>query len=110
MAPRKIITTIAASLYALTVAIFIVVVTGSPYDYMVGEVDSGRRMTACDLPIASDDIRDVTVPMTGMLVLGLLAVGIARSAKARRITPALAYGCLLATFWIYRFYLRSHGC
>lgn len=110
MATRKTIATIAATLYALAVAACIVMVTGSPYGYMIGAVDDGKRITACDLPAALDDMRDVTMPMTGMLVLGLLVVGVVRSARSRRITPALACGCLVAAFWAYRFHLQSRGC
>jgi len=110
MAPRKIIATMAATLYALAVAVCIAVVTGSPYAYMVGEVDDGRRVTACDLPVAPDDMRDVTMPMTGLLVLGLLMVGVVRSIRARRVTPTLVYGGLVAAFWAWRFCLQSRGC
>lgn len=110
MAPRKIIATIAATLYALAVTVCIAVVTGSPYAYMVGEVDDGKRVTVCDLPVAPDDMRDVTMPMTGVLVLGLLVVGVVRSARSRRVTPILVYGGLVAAFWGWRFYLQSRGC
>ena len=97
-------------LYAVAVAVVIVVLSGSAYEFMIGEVQDNRKLTICDLPVAADDARDVSIPVTGALVLVLVITGVVRSVRSRRVTPALVLGCLLVLIWFYRFFWRTLGC
>ena len=99
-----------APLYALAVAVFILVLSGSPYAFMIGEMDNGKKLTACDIPKPLDDASDVYVPLTGILVVGLLVAGGISSYRARRIRLSFVLGCALALFWAYRSFLQNVGC
>jgi hypothetical protein len=81
-------------LYALAVAAVIILLSGSPYDFMIGEDDNGHKMTACDLPTPSDDVSGFYAMVTCVLVLVLLITGLARSVRGRRLAPSMgAWGC-----------------
>jgi len=99
-----------APIYSLLVALLILIGTTSPYDAFEGEVHDGKVTTFCDLPTESDDMSDIFVPLTGILILGLLVVGAIRSYRARRVRPTLIYGLLLLVMWVYYFFLRRIGC
>ena len=97
-------------LYAVAVAALIFVLSGSPYEFMIGEVQNNKRVTLCDLPTPVDDARDVYAPLTGALVLVVLIAGSIRSFRSRRINLTLVVGCVLLLIWTYRFFLRTLGC
>jgi hypothetical protein len=109
---RKFTMAIIAPVYSLFVVVMIISMTSSPYDFMVGEMDDGHKMTYCDLPPPSDgdDPSAEYAAFTGILVLGLLVVGAVRSYRARRIRPSLVCGILLTLVWAYFFFLRRIGC
>jgi hypothetical protein len=86
------------------------VLSSSPYAFMVGEIDNGKQVTFCDLPKPIDDASDVYVPLTGILVFGLLVAGAVSSYRSRRIRLSLVLGCALASLWAYRFFLQNVGC
>src|SRR5258708_19605186 len=56
----------------------IMLLSGSPYDFMIGEDDNGRKMTACRLPTPSDDVSGFYAMVTCVPVLVLLAIGLVR--------------------------------
>lgn len=107
---RRVLILSVAPLYAVAVAALIVLLSGSPYEFMIGEVQDNKKITICNLPVSADDARDVYAPTTCALVLVLLLTGAVRSVRSRRVTPALALGCALAVVWVYRFFLRTLGC
>ena len=110
MSLRRALVRSVAAVYALAVAVLIVLLSGSSYEFMVGEVDGGRKLTLCDLPAPVDDARDVCVPVTCALVLVLAIPGAVHSVRSRRVTPTLVLGCMLMVVWFYRFFLRTLGC
>jgi hypothetical protein len=109
---RKITMATIAPVYSFCVAALILMLTSSPYEFMIGEMDGDHKMTYCDLPPPSDgdDPTAEYATFTGMLVLVLLVVGAARSYRARRIRPSLVCGVLLLLMWAYLFFLRRIGC
>lgn len=107
---RHYILKIAAPTYALMVAALILLLSGSPYEFMIGEVDHGKITTLCDLPQSVDTAREIYVPMTGAFILVLLIIGAVSSARSRRPKFSLLLGCIVLTLWIYRFFLRFSGC
>jgi hypothetical protein len=99
-----------ALLYAAAVSVAIVVLSGSPYEFMIGEMEGNRKITICNLPVPADNGRDVALPLTAALVLVLVITGVIHSVRSRRVTPALVLGGLLVLLWLYRFFLRTLGC
>lgn len=99
-------------IYAAAAGGLVVLFSGSDYEWMVGEKeeDGGRKLTLCDIPVSSDDARDVYLPLTLVLVLLPLAGGAVSSIRARRVRPALGLGAALLAVWLYRFFLRKLGC
>lgn len=100
----------AESIYALLVGGLIVMLTDSPYEWMIGELRDHRKLTICDIPTAVDDASDVYLPATIALILVPLIGGTVSSIRARRVQPALMMGAALLLLWIYRFFLRRLGC
>jgi len=82
----------------------------SPYEWMIGDVQDNRKLTICDIPAPSDDARNVYIPLTIALILVPLVGGIVSYIRARRVRPALVMGAALLALWIYRFFLRELGC
>jgi hypothetical protein len=97
-------------LYALAVAGAIILLSGSPYDFMIGEDDNGHRATACDLPTPSDDVSDFYAAVTGVLVLVLLFTGLVRSIRARRLAPSMVLGVAVLALWAYEFFGQTLSC
>jgi hypothetical protein len=110
MSLRRSVALSIAPLYAAAVSVLIVVLSGSPYEFMIGEAEGNRKITICNLPVPADDGRDVSLPLTAALVLVLVITGVVRSVRSRRVTPALVLGCLVILLWFYRFFLRTLGC
>ena len=110
MSIRRLVVTLLAPMYAFAVAVLILVLSGSPYAFMIGETDNSKKMTFCDLPKPTDNPSDVYIPLTGILVFGLLVAGGISSYRARRIRPSLVLGCALTLFWAYRSFLQNIGC
>lgn len=110
MSIRRLLAASLAPMYALAVAVLIFVLSGSPYAFMIGEMDNGKKMTFCDLPKPTDDASDVYVPLTGILVFGLLVAGGISSYRAGRVRPSLVLGCALTLFWAYHSFLQNIGC
>ena len=107
---RRSLTRVIAPLYAAAVSVVIVVLSGSPYEFMIGDVEGNRKITICNLPVPADDSRDVSLPLTAALVLVLVITGVIGSVRSKRVTPALVLGRLLVLIWFYRFFFRTLGC
>ena len=97
-------------LCAFAVAFLILLLSGSDYDYMIGELDGNTTLTLCDIPKEVDDASDVYAPFTGLLVLILVLTGISHSRRHRRVSASLIFSFLLLLFWIYRYFGRTVGC
>jgi hypothetical protein len=63
---RRSLTRVIAPLYAAAVSVVIVVLSGSPYEFMIGEVEDNRKITICNLPVPADDNRDVSRVAEGL--------------------------------------------
>jgi glycerol uptake facilitator-like aquaporin len=107
---RGILALCVSALYALAVAAAIILLSGSPYDFMIGADDNGHKMTACDLPTPSDDVSGFYAVVTCMLVLVLLITGLARSVRGRRPAPSMVLGVALLALWAYEFFGPTLGC
>jgi hypothetical protein len=107
---RRILTLCVSVLYALAVAAAIILLSGSPYDFMIGEDDGGHKITACDLPTPSDDVSGFYAMVTCVLVLALLITGIVRSIRGRRLAPFMVLGVALLALWTYEFFGQTLGC
>lgn len=110
MSLRRFLSMMVVPLYAAVVAALIFLLSGSPYEFMIGEVQDNKPVTICNLPTPVDDARDVYAPITCALVLVLLIAGSIRSIRYRRINFTLVVGCVLLLIWTYRFFLRTLGC
>jgi len=84
--------------------------SASPYQWIIGEVQDNRRFTICDISVLGDDARDVYIPLTIVLILVSLIRGTLSYIRTIRMKPALLIGAALLLFWIYRFFLRHLGC
>ena len=96
--------------YALVVIAVVCFVTNITYEFMVGEIDNGKRLTICDLPKSDDDTTDVYAPATLILVLVLFLPGSVKFLRTRRVNTQLALGLIALLVWTYRFFLRQAGC
>jgi hypothetical protein len=107
---RRILALCVSVLYALVVAAAIILLSGSPYDFMIGEDDNGHKMTACDLPTPSDDVSGFYAMVTCVLVLVLLAIGLVRLVRGRRLAPSTVLGTALLALWVCEFFAHTLGC
>jgi hypothetical protein len=96
--------------YALVVAAAIILLSGSPYDFMIGEDDNGYKVTACGLPAPSDDVSSFYAMVTCVPVLALLAMGLARLVRGRRLALPMVLGAVLLALWAYEFLAQTLGC
>ncbi|MGO8977233.1 MAG: DUF2645 family protein [Steroidobacteraceae bacterium] len=110
MSIRRFLSLAIAPLCAIAAAALIILLSGSPYEFMIGEVQDGGKVNICDLPASMDDATDVYAPATGALVVVFFATGAVRSIRTRRVMPSLVLGCAIALLWFYRFVWRTHGC
>jgi hypothetical protein len=110
MPVRRILTLCVSVLYALTVAVAIILLSGSPYDFMIGEDDNGHKMTSCDLPTPSDDVSDFYAAVTCVLVLLLLITGLVRSVCGRRLAASMVLGVAVFALWAYEFFGQALAC
>jgi hypothetical protein len=110
MPPQRILALCVLALYSLAVAAAIILLSGSPYDFMIGEDDDGHKMTACDLPTPSDDVSGFYAMVTSLLVLVLLITGLVRLVRDRRLAPSMVLGFALLALWAYEFFARTLSC
>jgi len=97
--------------YALLCALFIIVVSGKDYEWMVGEKEAnGSMFTHCMIPLSMDDTADVTKPLTFFAIVVLPIFGLVRLIKRRQVGLSLVLGFGLLLLWAYRFWGRTWFC
>lgn len=104
---RKVFMFLVAPIYSLIVAVMILALSSSSYEFMIGEVQDGEEINYCNLPKPSDDPSTEYAIFTGILVLGLLAYGAIKYYRTRSIRPSLVCGVLLTMLWGFLFVVRG---
>jgi hypothetical protein len=107
---RRILALCISVLYALVVATAIILLSGSPYDFMIGEDDNGHKMTACGLPAPSDDVSGFYAMVTCVPVLVLPAIGLVRLLRGQRPAFSMVLGAALLALWAFEFFAQTLGC
>jgi hypothetical protein len=100
----------ALGLYLFAGVVAIYLLSGHPYEWMIGESSPGEPpVTYCTLPVPSDSTSDVGIVISALIVSA--GIGIGRLWRQRNIGRALLVcAALLAALGIYRFFLRSVFC
>jgi hypothetical protein len=101
---------LALGLYLVAGLVAIYLLSGHPYEWMIGESSPGEpAMTYCTLAAPSDPTFDVGVVVGAVFVLAGLGIGrFWRHTNAGR--AVLVCAGLLAAVAVYRFFLQSMFC
>jgi hypothetical protein len=100
----------ALGLYLVAGLAGVVLLSGNPYEWMIGESSPGEPpITYCTLPVPSDSTDDVGIVFSALFVLAGVVIGLFW--RKRNIgRSVLVCAGLLAAVAVYRFFLRSMFC
>jgi hypothetical protein len=100
----------ALGFYLLAGSAVIYLLSGHPYEWMIGESSPGEPpLTYCTLPVPSDSTSDAGILVSALIVLAGAGFGLFH--RRRSVGQAiLVCAALLAALAVYRFFLRSMFC
>jgi hypothetical protein len=107
---RRILALFVSTLYRLWRPPAIILLSGSPHNFMIGEDNDAHKMTACGLLTPREDVSGRYAMVTCVLVLVLLAIGLARLVRGRRLAHSMVLGAALLAFWAYQFFAKALDC
>lgn len=100
---------------AITYAIFcflaVTILSIQDTDWMIGEKDrDGTAFTACTIPAPGDDTSDIALPVSLLLIAGLLLPGVFALVRQRRVGAPLLLGTGLLLYGAVLLFGRTAFC
>ena len=108
---RRLLPYALATGYAIFCFLAVIILSIQDTDWMIGEKDrDGTVLTACTIPAPGDDTSDVAVPVSLMLIAGLLLPGLFSLVRRRRVGAPLLLGTGLLLYWAVLLFGRKAFC
>jgi uncharacterized protein DUF2645 len=108
---RRTIYRLMLTIYAGACALAVFVLSIREHEDMVGEQLPGEPpMTICSIPPAADSDIPETAGFAALLILPLLALGLALFLRGDRWNIPLGLGLFLLIFWVHQFFTRTLLC
>lgn len=97
--------------YAIFCFFAVTVLSIQDTDWMIGETDrDGTAFTACTVPAPGDDTSDVAIPVSLLLIAGLLLPGLFSLVRRRRVGAPLLLGTGLLLYGAALLFGRKAFC
>lgn len=108
---RRFLPAALAIAYAIFCLLAVTVLSIQDTDWMIGEKDrDGTVFTACTIPAPGDDTSDVAIPVSLLLIAGLLLPGVVSLVRRRRVGAPLLLGTALLLYWAALLFGRTAFC